>query len=75
MYIDIDWDEAVDEKRSTSRYFSFVGSNLVKWRRKIQNVVACSNVKIKYRASLWLKFLLQDIGYSSRQPIRLYCDD
>ena len=40
-YTDVDWDGAVDDKRSTSGYFTFVGDNLVTWRSKKQNVVTC----------------------------------
>ncbi|RVX07465.1 Retrovirus-related Pol polyprotein from transposon RE1 [Vitis vinifera] len=38
----------VDDRRSTSGYFTFVGGNLVTWK---------------------------DLGYLSRQPIRLFCDN
>ncbi|XP_031265752.1 uncharacterized protein LOC116124178 [Pistacia vera] len=33
-YIDADWAGAVDDKRSTFGYFTFVGGNLVTWRSK-----------------------------------------
>ncbi|XP_059077173.1 uncharacterized mitochondrial protein AtMg00810-like [Cryptomeria japonica] len=42
-YTDADWAGAVDDKRSTSGYFTFVGGNLVTWRSKKQNVVARSS--------------------------------
>ncbi|KAL6324290.1 hypothetical protein AAG906_007400 [Vitis piasezkii] len=43
VYIDVDWAGAVDDRRSTSGYFTFVGGNLVTWKSKKQNVVARSS--------------------------------
>ena len=81
-YSDADWAGAIDDKRSTPGYFTFVGGNLVTWRSKKQNVVACSSIEVEFRGmalgiceALWLRLLLMDLGYLPRQPIRLYCDN
>ncbi len=81
-YTDADWAGAKDVRQSTSGYFTFVGGNLVTWRNKKQNAVACSSVKAEFRGmalgvceTLWLSLLLRDLGYPFRQPIRLYCDN
>ncbi|RVW70143.1 Copia protein [Vitis vinifera] len=59
-----------------------VGGNLVTWKSKKQNVVARSSAEAEFRGmtlglckALWLRLLLQDLGYLSRQPIRLFCDN
>ena len=81
-YSDADWAGAIDDRRFTSGYFTFVGGNLVTWRSKKQNVVARSSAKAEFRGmtlgiceTLWLRLLLMDLDYLPRQPIRLYCDN
>ena len=81
-YTDVDWAGAVDDRQSTSGYFTFVGGNLVTWRSKKQNVVSRSSAEAEFRGmalgiceALWLRLLLRDLGCLPRQPIHLYCDN
>ena len=82
VYTDANWAGAVDDRRSISGYFTFVGGNFVTWKSKKHNVLARSSAEAKFRSmalglceALWLKLLLQDLGYLSRQPIQLFCDN
>ena len=52
------------------------------WKTKKQNVVARSSAEAEFRGmtlelceALWLRLLLHDLGYLSRQPIWLFCDN
>ncbi|RVW86386.1 Retrovirus-related Pol polyprotein from transposon RE1 [Vitis vinifera] len=68
VYTDVDWAGAMDDRRSTSGYFTFVGGVLVTWKSKKQNVVARSSAEAEFRGmtlglceALWLRLLLQDL--------------
>jgi hypothetical protein len=52
------------------------------WRTKKQTTVSRSSAEAEYRAMaaatcelLWLKMVLQDLGVSHSQPMKLYCDN
>ncbi|CAL2254674.1 unnamed protein product [Prunus armeniaca] len=81
-YTDADWAGSVINKHSTSRYFTFVGGNLVTWRSKKQKVVSRSSAEAEYRGMtqgvcelLWLRRLLRNFGFGPQKPMDLYCDN
>lgn len=45
VYIDVDWVVDGDGLKSTSKYFTLVGRNIVTWRSKKHKVVSLSNTK------------------------------
>lgn len=76
-----DWARSIDDRLYTSRYFTFVRGNFVTWKSK-KHVVAHSSTKAEYQGialglweALWLQHLLQDLGYSPKQPMQLFCED
>ena len=77
-----DWAGSHSDHQHTSGYCTFVGGNLVTWRSKKQNVVACSSAKAKYRAMahtnpkmLWVQCLLRDFGGVIPIPMQMCCDN
>ena len=81
-YSDSDWAGCLNNCRSTSRYWVFLGRNLLSWSSKKQPIVSHSSTKSKYKAIAnasaevtWIKSLLKELEVSlSRSPI-LYCDN
>lgn len=74
------WVGAIDDRQSTSGYYSFVGGNLVTWRIKKQKVVARSSAEAEFRGmalgiheALWLRLLLTYLVYPTNASIQLYC--
>ncbi|XP_068317167.1 uncharacterized protein [Pyrus communis] len=64
-YTDADWADNFLDRKSTTGFCTFVGGNLVTWKRKKQSVVARSSAEAEYRAMtftacelIWLKSLL-----------------
>lgn len=49
-YIDVDYPGSLIDRRSTSRYCTFLGGNLVTWRSKKPNVLARSSAKVEFQA-------------------------
>ncbi|XP_026443007.1 uncharacterized protein LOC113342801, partial [Papaver somniferum] len=81
-YSDSDWAGDITDRRSTTGYCIFLGSSLISWRSKKQNVVSRSSAEAEYRALahstseiVWLRWLLEDMGVTLSEPTPLYCDN
>ncbi|KAI3459864.1 hypothetical protein Pfo_016527, partial [Paulownia fortunei] len=81
-YTDADYAGSIVDRRSTIRYCTFLGWNLVTWRSKKQNVVSRSSAEAEFRAMaqgvcelLWFKIILEDLNIRWDGPMRLYCDN
>jgi hypothetical protein len=79
---DADWAGDLDNRRSTSGFLVYLGSNPITWSVKKQPTVSCSSTKSEYRALAiasaelyWIRTLLKDLGiFLSQTPI-LWCDN
>ncbi|RDY02259.1 putative mitochondrial protein, partial [Mucuna pruriens] len=48
IYTNVDYVGSIVDRRSTFRYYMFLGGNLVTWRSKKQNMVARSSVEVEF---------------------------
>jgi len=48
-YCDANWVGSPTDRCSTTRYYVFLGGNIISWKSKKQNVVARSTVQVEYR--------------------------
>ena len=67
-YMDVNYEGSIVDRRSTSGYFTFLGGNLVTWKRKKQSVMVWSRVEAQFKSMalgmcelVWLKILLDDL--------------
>lgn len=80
--LDVDCAWSAIDRRSTFDYCSFVGTNLVTWRNKKQNVVAKSSVELEFRAithgiceGTLIKRILEELRISLKTLTRIYCNN
>ena len=80
--MNVDWVEHVIDRRSTSRYYMFVGENSITWHSKKQFIMARSSTKAEFRTMahdicemLQLKAFVKELGFGSRDPMKLYHDN
>jgi hypothetical protein len=78
-----DADYAMDgDRKSISGYLFTLAGSPISWRAKKQTTVAQSTVEAEYAAmaqaakeTIWLQYLLRDLGMSKYAPMTLFCDN
>jgi hypothetical protein len=81
-YTDADWAGDPDDRRSTSGFLIYLGSNAITWSAKKQPTVSRSSTESEYRALAfasaelcWIRTLLKDLGIYIHDPPILWCDN
>ncbi|CAL5325451.1 unnamed protein product [Camellia sinensis] len=81
-FCDIDWAGCVDDMRSTSGYAFSLGSGVISWSSKKQQIVAQSSAEAEYISAslattqaIWLRRFLDDFGEKQGEATPIMCDN
>eukprot|EP00253_Pinus_taeda_P009205 PITA_09205 len=81
-YIDSDWAESVDDRKSTSGYVFHMGLGAISWASKKQSIVALSTAEAEYVAAtaaacqaVWMRRILRSLGQEQAKATVIFCDN
>jgi hypothetical protein len=81
-YSYVDWENCLDERKSTSGGAFFLGESLVAWTSKKQGYISLSTTEVECIAAatcrthiLWMIQTLADLKITYTDPIPLHCDN
>lgn len=49
-YLNVDWESDLDNRRSTTGFYVYLGNNIVSWSSKKQHTISRSNTKVGYKS-------------------------
>ncbi|XP_062114376.1 secreted RxLR effector protein 161-like [Humulus lupulus] len=80
-FSDADWAGNVDDRKSTSGGYFYLGNNLVSWHSNKQNSISLSTADAEYIATsscciqqLWMKQMIEDYGFDFK-TLTIFCDN
>jgi len=83
-YIDSDFAECVDSRKSTSEYIFLLAGGAISWKSSKQTIVATSTIEAEFIAcyeattqALWLRNFIGGLKIvdSIARPIKIFCDN
>ena len=82
MYVDADWGQDKESRKSTSGFTVFFGNSCVSWKSKKQTSVALSTCEAEYIALsesakelLWILQLAKDMELHQNNPVQVFEDN
>ncbi|XP_070035380.1 uncharacterized mitochondrial protein AtMg00810-like [Nicotiana tomentosiformis] len=81
-YCDADWAACPNTRRSVTEYVVKLGSSLISWKSKKQQIISRSSAEVEYRSMVvvtaevtWLSCLLKEMRIPISKPVQLFCDN
>ncbi|KAL9281348.1 putative RNA-directed DNA polymerase [Arabidopsis thaliana] len=81
-FADADWGTCLDSRRSVSGVCIFLGTSLISWKYKKQDVWCSSSTEAEYRSMavatkdlLWFSYMLKDLHIKVETKAKLFCDN
>ena len=81
-FCDSDWGSDTDDRKSTSGFCIYLGSNLISWSSRKQHAVSRSSTEAEYRSMalalveiLWLQSLLSEMHIPCSSKPSIFCDN
>jgi len=81
-YSDSDWGGDLDKRRSRTGFVIRLNDSPVTWMSKLQTSIALSSTESEYvalslcaRDIIWCRYLLEQMGFTQRQPTTIYEDN
>ncbi|KAG7536508.1 GAG-pre-integrase domain [Arabidopsis suecica] len=81
-FADADWGTCLDTRRSVTGMCVFLGTSLITWKSKKQDVCSSSSTEAEYRSMavttkelLWFSQILKDLHIQVESQAKLFCDN